>query len=90
MISTENISKLLPASEVVATAKSAELEHQVAAVARAINTNANTGVLTTIWNGSLLSETISKLEAANYTVTPKLDAYQREIPNMYVIVAGGA
>lgn len=89
MIAKENLSTLLPASEVIQHAKSAVFEHELGAVARAINTNANTGETATVWNGPLSDEVKEKLEANNYIVKPHKDAYSRDIPNMYTIVAGG-
>lgn len=85
MIKPENLSTLLPASEAAAVADTAIAEHEEGAVARAINSNANVGETCTEWNGYLSDAIKQKLKDNDYKVLPKKDAYNNDIPNMYII-----
>lgn len=85
MIKPENLSTLLPAAEAAAVADTAIAEQEEGAVARAINTNANVGETRTEWNGPLSDAIKEKLKSNNYKVLPKKDAYNNDIPDMYII-----
>lgn len=85
MIKPEDLSTLLPASEAAAVADAAIAEQEEGAVARAINTAANTGETRIEWIGALSDEMKSKLDAKHYIVKPKKDSYGKDILNMYII-----
>lgn len=85
MIKPENLSTLLPAAEAAAVADTAIAEQEEGAVARAINTNANVGEKRTEWNGPLSDAIKEKLKDNKYEVLPKKDAYNNDIPDMYII-----
>lgn len=85
MIKPEDLSILLPASEAESVADSAIAEQEEAAVARAINYNANTGEKCTPWNGPLSDGIKSKLKTKGYKVENQKDAYANDIPDMYII-----
>lgn len=85
MIEMGNLDTLISAAEVAQVADTAVEIHLEMAVARAINGNANTGEFETIWNGYLSDALIEKLKSLGYKVSNQKDAYDRDIPNIYII-----
>ena len=85
MIAPINLSTLQSASAVKIVASTAIVDHLQAAVARAINTAANTGEFSVAWNGYLSEAVKTELQTQGYKVVQSLDGYMRPIDNMYRI-----
>lgn len=69
LITIENMHTLLPAQEAKSISDTAIVDQQIAGVAYAINTAANSGETECLWSsGELLPDTIEQLESQDYTV----------------------
>lgn len=68
LITPDNISTLLAASAVKAVAEGAPLDAEKMAVAKQINTAANTGQMKVLYNHKMSEDLITYLEGQGYTV----------------------
>lgn len=68
LVEKDKMTELRSASDSFATAQTAEDDIQLEAVAYAINSAANTGLIRTIYQSALSENTISELESKGYTV----------------------
>lgn len=85
LIPPGGISILKPASEVKQVADNAIADAEEMAVAKLINTAANTGEYTVLYNNALLESTISTLESQGYTVTQRSEKLTAEPKFQYII-----
>lgn len=74
LIPIANISTLQNTTVVQAAAAGALAEQELGAVARAINTAANTGETKVHWGHTLLQSTLAALDTAGYVVAADEDA----------------
>ena len=66
----EDMNKLQSAADLKSIAESAEVDAQVASIAYALNSAANTGETSVVWIGRMLAGTKTQVEAKGYTVEP--------------------
>lgn len=85
MIAPSDLSTLQSAAAVKVVAVNALEDQLEGAVARAINTAANTGETSVEWNGFLSDNVRSLLTSNGYVVSLVCDAYLRPVANMYKI-----
>lgn len=79
------MAELHQASDAKAVADEAPLIQELMGVAHVINTAANTGEHSAVWQGPLDTQTITALEGAGYTVTEREHA---AIPNRIWDITG--
>lgn len=68
LVERDDMTTLRPASESKQTAINAEKDQQLKAIAYAINNAANTGELTTVYQGVMLDEVKEELVSNGYTL----------------------
>lgn len=73
MISKDKMTELLPADQARALSELAEIEAETATIGYAINTAVNTGETEVLYNNTISSEMIDKLESQGYLVEPLKD-----------------
>ena len=85
LIPKEDFAILKSASEVKSVSDSAPLESEKAAVAKLINTAANTGQYTILYNHELSTAMIDVLKGMSYTVTRRPLPEKTPNPFQYII-----
>ena len=85
LIPQDELATLKNASDVKTVADSALSDAEEMAVAKLINTSANTGEYTVLYNNALLTSTISTLEGKGYTVTQRSDRMTADPKFQYII-----
>lgn len=78
LVNKDDMTTLRSASEAAATAKTAEEDQQLLAVAFAINHASNTGLYRVVYQSKLLDATVQALESNGYTIKYFGDAYDAE------------
>lgn len=83
LVDKDHMTELRPASDSKVTASTAEKDIQLQAVAYAINSAANTGEYTAVYQGKLLDEVKTELESNGYTLLQ----YTSVIPDNSTVIS---
>ena len=85
LIAPDELPVLRPASDVADVAANAKLDAEKMALAKLINSTANTGEYTALYNNQISDEAIAALESEGYTVTQRSPVRTADPKFQYII-----